>query len=190
MSLGAAGGAWIVAAACVALGAPPVTHAAQAVRARVFISPSGEPFRPSAAMPDPFDAWFDRVSTRHDGRIDRAQFRADAEAFFHQLDLNGDGVIDGFEIANYETKIAPELSASAEAHAVVTSRDAPVMLIADPEPVESADLALDSRITLAEWLRVADRRFDLLDRKHLGYLARADLVALLPKDARPTGAAR
>jgi hypothetical protein len=62
------------------------------------------------------------------------------------------------------------------------------MLIADPEPVSSADLALNSRITLAEWLQAADRRFDLLDKKRQGFLIRADLIALLPKGARPPGA--
>ncbi len=132
---------------------------------RVFVSPSGEPFRPGAQAQDPFDAWFDQVDVNHDGRIDRAEFRADAQAFFKTLDLNADGVIDGFEIANYESRIAPELAAPTEEHAVANSSDGPIMLIADPEPVSSADLALDSRITLAEWLQVADRRFDLLDKK-------------------------
>jgi Ca2+-binding EF-hand superfamily protein len=155
---------------------------------RVFISPSGEPFRPGALGRDPFDAWFDRVDANHDGRIDRTKFRADAEAFFHKLDLNGDGVIDGFEIANYETNIAPELAASTEEHAVSSSPEGPAMLIADPEPVSSADLALNSRITLAEWLQAADRRFDLLDKKRQGFLTRVDLIALLPKGARPPGA--
>lgn len=155
---------------------------------RMFISPSGEPFRPGAQGRDPFDAWFGRVDANHDGRIDRAEFRADAEAFFHRLDLNGDGVIDGFEIANYETNIAPELAASTEEHAVSTSPEGPAMLIADPEPVSSADLYLNSRITLAEWLQAADRRFDLLDKKRQGFLTRADLIALLPKGARPPAA--
>lgn len=156
--------------------------------ARVFISPSGEPFRPSPGAKDPFDAWFDRVDANHDGRIDRAEFRADAEAFFRKLDANGDGVIDGFEVAAYEKTIAPELAAPAEEHAVATSADAPAMLIADPEPVSSADLALDGRITLGEWLQVADSRFDILDKKKRGYLERADLIALLPKGAKPAAA--
>ncbi len=81
---------------------------------RTFISPSGEPFRPSPGAPDPFDAWFARVDANHDGAIDRAEFRADAEAFFKVLDTNGDGRIDGFEISAYEHRIAPELIAAAE----------------------------------------------------------------------------
>ena len=54
--------------------------------------------------------------------------------------------------------------------------------------MSSADLALNSRITLAEWLQAADRRFDLLDKKRQGFLTRVDLIALLPKGARPPGA--
>jgi hypothetical protein len=154
-------------------------------RPKVFISPFGEPFRPGAQAADPFDAWFSRVDANHDGRIDRAEFRADAEAFFRKLDTNGDGVIDGFEITAYEETIAPELAAPAEAHAVSTSREGPAMLITDPEPVSSADLRLDSKITLAEWLAVADHRFDLLDAKRQGFLDRASLIALLPKGAKP-----
>jgi len=152
---------------------------------KVFISPSGEPFRPGPHARDPFDVWFDKADADHDGRIDRAEFRADAEAFFKILDTNGDGVIDGFEIAAYETKIAPELSAAAEAHAVSFSSDEPAMLLPDPEPVSSADLRLDSRITRAGWLQVADHRFDLLDRKRQRFLDRESLIALLPKGARP-----
>ena len=48
-------------------------------------------------------------------------------------------------------------------------------LLNEPEPVSAADLNLDSRITLAEFLLMADRRFDLLDTKHQGYLTLADL---------------
>lgn len=81
---------------------------------RVFISPSGEPFRLSPACPDPLKCWFDRVDANHDGVIDRFEFRADAAAFFKTLDENGDGVIDGFEVADYESRIAPELAEQAE----------------------------------------------------------------------------
>jgi hypothetical protein len=48
-------------------------------------------------------------------------------------------------------------------------------LINEPEPVTAADLNLDSHITLDEFMTVADRRFDLLDTKHQGYLTLADL---------------
>ena len=81
---------------------------------RIFISPSGEPFRLSPTLPDPLKAWFDRVDANQDGVIDRFEFRADAARFFKTLDENGDGVIDGFEASDYEHKIAPELMEQAE----------------------------------------------------------------------------
>ena len=153
-----------------------------AAPARVFISPSGEPFRPTAAAPDGFEAWFARVNANHDGRIDRAEFRADADQFFKQLDTNGDGVIDGFEIAAYERTVAPELDISGQGFAKGGSSTVGVAtLLSEPEPVSGADVNLNSHITLAEWLAAADRRFDLLDTKHQGYLGHDALKALLPK---------
>jgi Ca2+-binding EF-hand superfamily protein len=150
--------------------------------ARVFISPSGEPFRPDAAAPDGFEAWFAQVDANHDGRIDRAEFRADAAQFFKHLDTDGDGVIDGFEVAAYERTVAPELDISGQGFARGgSSKVAVASLLSDPEPVSGADVNLDSHITLAEWLAAADRRFDLLDTKHPGSLGRDELKALLPK---------
>ena len=155
--------------------ARPATPAAPA---QVFISPSGEPFRPTAAAPEPFEAWFARVDANHDRRIDRAEFEADARAFFKVLDADGDGVIDGFEVTAYESRIAPELAARAEGAG-------PAALLDDPEPVSDADLALSSRIPLAGWMRVTDRRFDLLDPKRQGWLDHDALLARLPRKARP-----
>jgi hypothetical protein len=103
-------------------GGPP-PHGAQATDSqplappRMFLSPSGQPFRPTPSGGDPFDAWFAQADANHDGRIDRAEFRADAEAFFKQLDANGDGRIDGFEINAYEHRIAPELASEVESRA-------------------------------------------------------------------------
>ena len=150
--------------------------------ARVFISPSGEPFRPNAAAPDGFEAWFARVDANHDGRIDRAEFHDDAAQFFKQLDTNGDGVIDGFEVAAYERTVAPELDISGQGFARGGSSKVGVAsLLSEPEPVSGADVNLDSHITLAEWLAAADRRFDMLVTKHLGYLSHDELKASLPK---------
>ncbi len=71
----------------------------------LFISPMGEPFR----MAQPEKTWFAGADANHDGRIDRAEFRADALRFFHVLDRNNDGEIDPDEIDFYETRIAPEI---------------------------------------------------------------------------------
>ncbi|MGA0604160.1 hypothetical protein ACO2Q3_25880 [Caulobacter sp. KR2-114] len=191
-------------------------------RPRMFISPSGEPFRPVRDGGEPFDVWFARVDANHDGRIDRAEFRADAAAFFKIVDTNGDGAIDGFEINAYEHKIAPELIAETELRAFGPpprdddddqdrgghggrrrggpdggggdgrrGRDGAgggergprghTALINEPEPVAGADLNVDGKVTLAEWMTATDRRFDQLDDRRLGYLTRDALFAKLPK---------
>jgi len=87
-------------------GGPPPGGEAH-LRRGLFISPSGEPFRGG----DGLAAWFAQADTDHDGDVTRAEFEADAERFFHRLDANGDGVIDGFEINAYEQTIAPEITA-------------------------------------------------------------------------------
>jgi len=186
-----------------AFAAPIVGKAARPPH--IFISPSGEPFRLGVDDPDPLKAWFDQVDAAHQGYIDRAAFRADAVRFFHRLDANSDGVVDGFEVADYETKVAPEFAEFAEGrfpgqfgpdkdddkgpkkdhgHGRPKPGELIAQLIDEPEPVSGADFNLDSHITLAEWLRATDQRFDLLDTDKSGRLTldrlRASLTAPAP----------
>jgi hypothetical protein len=77
--------------------------------ANVFISPCGQPFRAKPGAPYPVVDWFKQVDKDGDGKIERSEFVADAEAFFKVLDKNGDGVIDSYEVAIYEHNIAPEV---------------------------------------------------------------------------------
>ncbi len=188
----------------------------------LFISLAGQPFRGEPDEPYPVARWFAQVDRKGDGHIDRAEVRADAEAFFRTLDRNHDGVLDAFEVADYEQQIAPEIlgayaggggrggggsdgggsgggghghghghgggggrrgggsgggrpASSVSDGALQYQGAAAFSLVPDPEPVASADAALDGKITLAEFLAAVDRRFDLLDVKHLGYLTLVDL---------------
>jgi hypothetical protein len=75
----------------------------------VFISPCGQPFRAKIGAPYPVVDWFHQVDKNNDGKIDREEFNADAEAFFKVLDRNRDGFISPYEINYYELKIAPEV---------------------------------------------------------------------------------
>jgi hypothetical protein len=77
--------------------------------ANVFISPCGRPFRAKAGEPYPVGAWFKMADADGDGKLDHAEFVADAMAFFRILDRNGDGVISPPEVAFYEQRIAPEV---------------------------------------------------------------------------------
>jgi len=72
---------------------------------RLFISPSGEPFRGE----DGLGRWLAQADTDHDGSLDLAEFRADARHSFEVLDSNHDGVIDGLEMQAYERDVAPEI---------------------------------------------------------------------------------
>ena len=170
----------------------------------LFISPAGQPFRAGPGEPYPVARWFAQANTAHDGKLTRAEFRADTEAFFHILDVNHDGIVDGFEANDYEQSVVPEImgaysgrpdhrqgeadgavaapavpagragAPSAGANAVLQGA-AVYGLLNEPEPVTATDLNLDGRITLVEFLKSADRRFDKLDAKQLGYLTLDDL---------------
>jgi hypothetical protein len=189
--------AWTLATTAVAAPAPPE---APSPPPALFLSPSGEPFRPTAAAPSPFDAWFDQADANHDGVIDRAEFRADAIRFFKRLDTDGDGVIDGFELNAYEANVVPELIAAYEG--AITGEPQPKRggrrggkhgasgqrriqrLLDEAEPVSGADYHLDGKVTLAEWVEAADARFDLLDVGKTAKLTREALKARMAGPAK------
>lgn len=81
----------------------------QRPRQQLFISPAGEPFRAAGDAPYPVAAWFAAADTNQDGALSREEFAADAARFFAVLDVDKDGVVDGFEVSTYERKIAPEI---------------------------------------------------------------------------------
>lgn len=45
----------------------------------------------------------------------------------------------------------------------------------EPEPVAASDTDFDGKVTLAEWVQSAHRRFDLLDKDQDGRISRAEL---------------
>jgi len=76
---------------------------------QLFISPAGKPFRAPSDAPYPVLQWFAAADADHDGKLTREEFRQDAAAFFNELDINHDGVIDGPEVSRYEHVVAPEI---------------------------------------------------------------------------------
>jgi hypothetical protein len=74
-----------------------------------FISPCGQPFRAPPNAPYPVVDWFKAADKNADGKLDHAEFVADAAAFFTVLDVNNDGVLSHHEVALYEQRIAPEI---------------------------------------------------------------------------------
>jgi hypothetical protein len=77
--------------------------------ANVFIAPSGKVFRVKEGLPYPVADWFKQADANHDGKVDKAEFLADAAAFFKVIDRNEDGYITPIEVAFYEQRIAPEI---------------------------------------------------------------------------------
>ena len=75
----------------------------------VFISPFGQPFRAKEGAPYPVVDWFKQADKNADGKVDHAEFMADAAFFFDALDVNKDGVLDSTEVQRYERRIAPEI---------------------------------------------------------------------------------
>lgn len=147
---------------------------------QLFVSPMGEPFRADVGKPYPSAAWFEQADANHDGVITREEFRADALKFFKALDANGDGRISDFEIHRYEVVVAPEIVA-----ATVDTSDrqpeedkegnkkpltlSPIRqgasfygMLDDPEPVRSADIDFNLKVTQDEWTAAAVRRFKAL----------------------------
>jgi hypothetical protein len=80
----------------------------------LFISPAGKPYRAERDQPYPIVGWFTAADGDHDGRLTLVEFKADAAAFFKELDVNNDGVVDGFEVQHYEREIAPEINPQIE----------------------------------------------------------------------------
>jgi len=76
---------------------------------RMFISPMGEPYRPSGRDDDGLADWFQRADANHDGRLTLEEMQKDADRFFATLDVNHDGEIDPEEITRYEEVVAPEI---------------------------------------------------------------------------------
>jgi hypothetical protein len=76
----------------------------------MFISPMGEPFRPTGRDDDTLADWFRQADRNHDGRLNLEEVQQDAARFFATLDIDHNGEIDPDEIARYETIVAPEIS--------------------------------------------------------------------------------
>ncbi len=72
----------------------------------VYMSLMGEPYWTNSAGVAPFDQWLKMADLDEDGAISNVEFVKDADAFFESLDLNGDKIIDGDEMAKYE-QLAP-----------------------------------------------------------------------------------
>jgi hypothetical protein len=87
---------------------PPPPPVGRAVVGRLFISPSGEPFRAPVDATYPLATWFAGADHNHDGKIDLTEMTWDFDRFFDSLDTDHDGTLRSDEIERYEHMV-PEL---------------------------------------------------------------------------------
>lgn len=178
---------FLLAAAAAAQAPPVVSH-----RRGTFISPMGEPFRPSNRDDDTLADWFGQADRDHDGFLTLVEMQQDAERFFAALDSNHDGEIDPDEVGHYENVVAPEIQVGTRMGEASYDRDdghvggARLGLLDLPEPVVSADSNFNRGVSLAEFRQAASQRFIALDVDHQGRLSLAVLESIRPAPA-PTG---
>lgn len=187
-------------------------------RRQLFISPAGEPFRAEPGAPYPVAAWFSGADANQDGALTRDEFVADSLRFFDQIDADQGGVVDGFEVSAYETKVAPEILQGFQGGGAGPGAGAgggkrgdrppgggrrggggpmggmlqgatPYGLLAEPQPVMASDGDFDRRITRAEATKAAKARFALLDTDLDGRLRAVELPKT-PFQARLDGPPR
>jgi len=89
--------------------AQPNNGPAAAGFTQLFVSPCGEPYRGRPGDPYPVALWFKTADLNHDGAIDREEFRADHGGFFDALDADENGVLEGPELAFYESRVVPDV---------------------------------------------------------------------------------
>jgi len=184
---------------------PPSSHRG----GRLFMSPMGEPFRPSSREDNTLADWFNQADANHDGRLTLEEMQKDAERFFAKLDEGHDGEIDPDDITRYENVIAPEIQSGSSFGLMAQMDEAGAAqgeggrhhrgggrflrstndqhqgagqfgLLDLPEPVVSADTNFNRGVSLPEFKQAAAQRFIALDIDHHGYLTIAGLDSIRP----------
>ncbi len=163
---------------------------------QTFISPMGEPFRAPPDKPFPSAQWFAGADANHDGVVSREEFRADAMRFFKVLDVDSDGKISDREATYYEYRVAPEIVGASVDTSGMTApksddddrpKNTPLANVRqgaafyswlnDAEPVRSADVDFNRKVTPEEWKAAADRKFNALVPDGAPGLKLADMPA-------------
>ena len=119
-------------------------------------------------------AWLARIDSDHDGTIDLDELLAAARRQFAAMDLNHDGFVTAFELETYRSAFLSPPSDSdknASDHADhPATRDERKMAVhphgSQPDPVLAADVNLDFKVTLDEFLALQKDNFRDFDKDH------------------------
>lgn len=167
---------------------PSIRYAAVSPAGELLAAPTMEAETYRAAML----GWFDLADSNHDGRLDPAEMRADAERAFKLFDRNGDGFITSAEMTAYRVespyranpvqgggRIRPgrvNLTAE-EAETASRDSDGRAQYRMGIDPVMSADANADFRVTLAEFLAQMAIRHGQMDRDKDGFVSRPEFLS-------------
>lgn len=157
-------------------------------RPALFVSPFGEIFIAEADQPWPSADWFAGADRNGDGEVNFEEFAADGLRWFAVLDTDRDGRLNQSELLAYETRLREQNGGPAgtpprRADRRVRRPSEPMRygVIAEagffnlPQPVKSADVNIDQRVTAEEWAAATQRWFLSLDTDRDGKLTRATL---------------
>ena len=177
------------------LAKPPSENAMQRM---LFVAPDGKPFRGQPGQPYPSAAWFAGADADHDGKLTKAEYKADFIAYFDTLDTDHDGEIAPPEIERYETDILPETRMGGGGFAGYaysqaggggddSGGDAPKApplrpsgasffnFLGSHEPLLPMDTNFNRGISRAEYAAGADRTWKLLNPKGKPWITMDDL---------------
>jgi len=150
------------------------------------VSPNGEPLvsgGPHTACDIALGQWFDAADTNHDGGLDPTEFKADARRWFDEMDLNHDGTVTPDELTTLRLKLMPYEPPPRETRKRESSNmmswfsDRPRRNVNDrPDPVMSADVNLDNRVSWAEFDAQAARTFVALDANRDGRVSKDEVL--------------
>lgn len=165
----------------------------------LFVSPFGETFTAEVGQPWPVADWFLGADENLDGVLTLEEFSADGRRWFARLDTDRDGRLNQAELLAYEQSLrdvgsgiraagpgAPPPQARAGSRMGRNpGRAGPPRygIVAEagffnlPQPVKSADVNIDQRVTPEEWANATQRWFLSLDGDRDGKLT----LATLPK---------
>ena len=131
--------------------------------------------------------FFDDLDTDHDGIVDGFEIQHYEQDVAPEIQprIEGLGAGEGLNLALGKRTGSGEaqIGASRGSHGRGAAGDLQPQgaglfgLLNEPEPVSAADANFDGKITKAEFLAAADRRFEALDPKHTGALT----LTALPK---------
>lgn len=124
-------------------------------------SPNGEPLGyagDAATCTGLLAEWFGRTDTDRDGALSLAELQTDARRWFVRADTDGDGAILVHELTALRRSLEPPAAPRMPQRRPAPADDRDSSARREVDPVMTADVNLDFRVTLEEMLALTARR--------------------------------